>query len=57
MYLAYDDDAFKGIVSLVMVEFDLMGPPFTFDSLLGFVSCYNDVPTFSYIDLSIFWLL
>ena len=57
MYLAYDDDAFKGIVSLVMVEFDLIGPPFTFDSLLGFVSYSNDVPTFSYIDLSIFWLL
>lgn len=46
----------EGVVNAVMVKFDFLGPLFSFDALLGFVSCFvscfDDVPTSSYMDLS-----
>lgn len=52
-YLAYVDNVFEGIVSPIMVKFDLVGLSFSFDALLGFVSYSNNVPTSSCMDLSI----
>ena len=53
-YLAYVDNVFEGMVSPIMVKFDLVGPSFSFDALLGFVSYSKNVPTSSCMDLSTF---
>ena len=51
-HLTYVEDVIEAIVNAVMVKFDFLGPLFSFDALLGFVSCFDDVPTSSYMDLS-----
>ena len=48
------DDLFDGRVSLVGVVFDFVNPPFSFDVLSGFVSRFDDVHNYSFMDLSIF---
>ena len=45
---------FEGIVSPVERASDLVDPPLSFDVLLGFVSCSDDVTITSFMDLSIF---
>ena len=53
-----DDDAFEGVISLVVVEFKHVDPPLSFDVLLGFVARYDDVLTLSsYMDMSLFQYL
>ena len=48
------DIASPDIIGHVVGESDVMNPPLSFDVLSGFVSCSNDVVSFSSIDLSIF---
>ena len=53
--VAHDDDVFKGVISPIMVESEHVDLPLSFDVLSGFVSRYEDVPTFSsYMDMSLF---
>ena len=53
--VALDDDVFEGITSPVMVEFEHVDPPLSFDVLSRFFSCSNDVLTLSsYMDMSFF---
>ena len=53
--VAHDDDVFEGVTSLVVVKFEHMDPPLSFDVLSGFVSCFDDVLAISsYMDMSIF---
>ena len=53
--IAPDDDVFEGVTSPVMVEFEHVDPPLSFDVLSGFVSCSDDVLILSsYMDMSLF---
>ena len=53
--VAPDDDVFEGVTSPVMVEFEHVDPPLSFDVLSRFFSCSNDVLTLSsYMDMSFF---
>ena len=53
--VALDDDVFEGVTSPVMVEFEHVDPPLSFDVLSRFFSCSNDVLTLSsYMDMSFF---
>ena len=53
-----DDDVFEGVINLVVVESDHVHPPLSFDVLLGFIFCVDDVPILSsYMDMSIFYYL
>ena len=53
--VVHDDDVFEGIISPIMVESEHVDPPFSFDVLLRFVSCSDDVLALSsYIDMSLF---
>ena len=47
--VAHDDDIFEGVISPAVVEFEHVDPLLSFDVLLGFVSCFDDVPTLSHI--------
>ena len=49
-----DSGLFEGIVSPVEGASDPMDPSLSFDVLLGFVSCSDDVTITSFMDLSIF---
>ena len=44
-----DDDVFVGVTSLVVLEYEHVDPPLSFDVLLGFVSLFDDVPTLLHI--------
>ena len=48
------DDLFDGRVSLVGEMFDFVDPPLSFDVLSRFVSRFDDVHNYSFMDLSIF---
>ena len=48
------DDLFDGHVSLVGEVFDFVDPPLSFDVLSGFVSRFDDVHNYSFMDLGIF---
>ena len=48
------DDLFDDPVGLVEGASKFVDPPLSFDMLLGFVSCSDDVHDSSFIDLSIF---
>nr|CAN69635.1 hypothetical protein VITISV_040266 [Vitis vinifera] len=53
--VAHDDDVFEGVTSPVVVESEHVDPSLSFDVLLGFVSCFDDVLTLSsYMDMSLF---
>ena len=55
--ITYDvivDIASPDILGHVVGESDAVDPPLSFDVLLGFVSRFDDVLTFSSMDLSIF---
>ena len=53
--VAHDDDVLMGVISLVVVEFEHVDPPLSFDVLSGFVSHSDDVlALYSYIDMSLF---
>ena len=54
-FFAYVDDVFEGTTSPIMVKSELVGPLFSFDVLLDFVSYFDDVPTCLYMDLSFFF--
>ena len=52
---AHDNDVFEGVTSPIMVKFEHVGPPLSFDILLGYVSLSVDVLTLSsYMDMSLF---
>ena len=44
-----DDDVFVGVTSLVVLGYEHVDPPLSFDVLLGFVSLFDDVPTLLHI--------
>ena len=48
------DDLFEGTISFIEGAFDFVDPPLSFDILLGFISCYDNVYDSSSMDLSIF---
>ena len=53
--VVHNDDVFEGIISPIVVESEHVDPPFSFDVLLRFVSCSDDVLALSsYIDMSLF---
>ena len=53
--VAHDDDVLEGVISLVVVKFEHVDPPLSFDVLSGFVSRFDDVLVFSsYMDMSLF---
>ena len=52
--VTFVDDVHEDIVSPVVVESNFVDPPLSFNVLLGFVSCSNDVPISSFMDWSVF---
>ena len=48
------DDLFEGTIGLVGGAFDFVNTPLSFDVLSGFVSRFDNVHDFSFMDLSIF---